>query len=268
MVSSVKVDRREGVALITLANPPSGLMDPAMEQGLLKAVRSLEADESVRALVLTGETPGIFVTHYDVAVLAERAAAMRARGMSFAEARPVREGPIHETQRRLEAMPKATIAAINGTAMGGGFELALACDFRLAADGDYPLGLPEINLGLLPGAGGTQRLTRLVGVARALELTLLGDTIAPARAHALGLLTELTQGPPLPRALELAGRLAAKPQRALAHIKNLVRRAPEGPLDQLLAAERTLFCDLLVQETAAGRMAEWVAGRRDIRTQD
>ena len=115
---------------------------------------------------------------------------MSDKGMTFDTARPVPESPYLACLRRMENMSKIFIAAINGTAMGGGFELALACDIRLVKDGASHLGLPEVNLGILPGAGGTQRLPRLIGEGRALEMMLLGRTISPAEALDLGIVTE------------------------------------------------------------------------------
>jgi enoyl-CoA hydratase len=157
------------------------------------------------------------------------------------------------------------IAAINGTAMGGGFEFSMACDIRLAERGPYWLGQPEINIGILAGAGGTQRLVRLVGEARALELSLTGRTMSPDEAASLGMVHAAVDGPVLDHALALAGRLAAQPPRAVAHIKRLVRSATETPLSQGLASERTLFMDLAVSDDGHRLMGEFVAGKRTIR---
>ena len=262
--SRVDLSRRGPVAVVTLSNPPRGLMDEAMEEGLAAVIEELETDPAIRAVVLTGGQDGVFVRHYDVAVLQRRGRALAARGLTFSPERPVPETPFHRTLRHIEASPKAYLAALNGTAMGGGFELALACDLRLVQDGPYDLGLPEINLGILPGAGGTQRLPRLIGQARALELTLLGGTLSPRRATEVGLTLACLDGPVLPAALETAQRLAAKPPQALAHIKRLVRGAAVTPLADGLAVERTLFCDLMVSDDALALMTEWAEGRRDI----
>ncbi|MGP1254370.1 MAG: enoyl-CoA hydratase/isomerase family protein [Kiloniellales bacterium] len=263
--SRVEVVRHGPVAAVALSNPPHGLMDEAMEQELAAVVEELEADPSIRAVVLTGGQEGVFVRHYDVAVLERRGRALAARGLSFSPERPVPEATFHGTLRRMEESNKAYVAALNGTAMGGGFELALACDLRLVQDGPFDLGLPEINLGILPGAGGTQRLPRLIGQARALELTLLGGTLSPRRTTEIGLALACIEGPVLPVALETAQRLAAKPPQALAHIKRLVRGAAATPLADGLAAERTLFCDLMIRDDALTLMTEWTEGHRDIR---
>ena len=250
----------DGVALLRLQNPPQGFMDGATESELEGALDAIESRADLRVVVLTGAQDGVFIRHYDVGVLEERARRMQARGLTFSTERPVPESPIHRCLRRIEESPRIFIAALNGAAMGGGYELALACDLRIAQAGDYRIGLPESNIGLLPGAGGTQRLARLVGPAKALEYMLLGRTFAPHEAAAAGLVNECCAGPALERALEIARRLAAKQPRALTHIKRLVRRAdPAG-----LAEERTLFCDLMVDPRSIELMAQFNAGARRI----
>jgi enoyl-CoA hydratase len=163
--------------------------------------------------------------------------------------------------RAMETAPCTFIAALNGTAMGGGFEIALACDIRLVAPGPWEFGLPEINLGLLPGAGGTQRLTRAIGHPRALRAMLLGETWGPEGLSALGL-AEAVAGDLTAHARVLAFRAAARSGRARGHIKALARAAAEGP--PAWDAERTLFCDLMTTPEARRLMAEAAEGRRRI----
>ena len=265
MVSDrLNVSRDGAVATLRFANPPEGYMDDGTEVALAAALDVIERDDDARVVILTGGQPGVFIRHFDVRVLERRARRMAERKMSFSVDRPVPETSLLASFRRIEESPKPFICAINGTAMGGGFELALCCDLRIAEDGPFSLGLPEVNLGLLPGAGGTQRLPRLVGVARALEIALLGKTMSPRDAAALGLVHECVPNA-LVRARELAQELAAKPAAALAHVKRLVRGALAMPLVEGLARERTLFCDLMLRPEAIARMAAMNAGRRDIR---
>lgn len=252
-----------GIAVLRFSNPPEGFMDEGTEAGLVAALDRIAAAPELRAVVLTGAEAGVFVRHYDVRVLEARARAMAARGLQFSTARAVPEPRLHACLRRMEASPLPFIAAINGAAMGGGYELALACDIRLAEAGDYPIGLPEVKLGLLPGAGGTQRLAGLVGQARALELILTGTTLPPDRAAEIGLVGRCIDGPVLPAALALARSLAALPPRALGHCKALLRRSAPDPAG--LADERTLFCDLMVQPEAIAIMTRMNAAGRDIR---
>ena len=263
--SRVRLDRYGPVAVVTLVNPPHGLMDEAMETALAAAIDDLDADPEIRSVVLTGGQDGVFVKHYDVAVLEARGRHLAERGYEFTPDRPVPEAPLHTTLRRMEESGKAYVAALNGTAMGGGFELALACDIRLVQIGDFRFGLPEINLGILPGAGGTQRLPRLIGGARAARMMLLGDTLSPQELADCGLAVACVDGPVLPAALDVAHRLARKPPRALTHIKTLLLSAAETPHETGLAKERTLFCDLMTDDEALRLMGEWADGRRDIR---
>ncbi len=173
-MSRIEIERRDAVALIRFNNPPKGYMNAAMVGELDTAVDALLADDGVRVLVFTGALKGVFVEHYDVSELVALSEKLRAKGASFSLDRPSPESAYHKILTKLEAAPKPVIAAINGTAMGGGFEFCMACDIRLAERGPYWLGQPEINIGILAGAGGTQRLVRLVGEARALELSLDG----------------------------------------------------------------------------------------------
>lgn len=268
-MTQIEIERHDTppgtIAIVRFNNPPKGYMNAEMVGELDKAVDTLLADDAVRVLVFTGALKGVFIEHYDVSELVALSARLRAKGTTFSLDRPSPEGAYHKILARLEAAPKPVIAAINGTAMGGGFEFAMACDIRLAERGPYWLGQPEINIGILAGAGGTQRLVRLVGEARALELSLMGRTVSPDEAATLGMVHVAVDGPVLEHAMTMAKRLAAQPPKAVAHIKRLVRGAAETPLSQGLANERTLFMDLAVSDDGHRRMSEFVAGKRTIR---
>jgi enoyl-CoA hydratase len=265
-MSQLDVERRGRVALVTISNPPRGYMDRDTIPDLETALANLESDDSVGAIVLTGGVPGVFVRHYSVHELEALSEQLRASGLQVDTSNTIPERNIDQTFRRIENMPKPVIAALNGTAMGGGFELSLACDIRIAEDGDFWFGLPEINVGILPGAGGTQKLARLVGTARALEMTLRGRTVRPAEALELGIIAELTSpGGAGERALAIAGEIASKPPLAVAHIKRLVRSATATALPEGLALERTLFLDLLVSDDAHRLMHRMNEGSQDIR---
>lgn len=231
--------RRDGAAgVVTLNKPPVNALDAAFLQEIEAAAAQLADDESVRVVVFRSGIPGIFVAGADIKAFQDRAATAAA-----IEA-------FHRCFRRIEEMPKPTIAAVSGHALGGGCELTLACDFRLMVDdGRSLIGLPEVNLGLFPGAGGTQRLPRLIGEGRALDIILHGRRLSAAEALAVGLVQQ-TAPPDEFDALvsEYARRLAAGPTRALAAAKALVRGALSMPLEQGLAAEREAF--LAVMESA------------------
>jgi enoyl-CoA hydratase len=240
-------------------------MDQGTVAELDTVVGTIESETNIHTVVFTGGIPGIFIRHYSVGALAELADRLRLRGMRFDPAQPAPEHAFGAVCRRMEAMGKATIAAINGICMGGGFEFALACDIRIAAAGDYPIGLPEINIGLLPGAGGTQKLPRLVGQARALEMLLRGRTVLPPEALALGMVHEVATDA-LARGKALAQEIAAKSPAAVAHIKRLVRASAETPLAEGLAAERTLFLDLVSSDQAIELMRQMNRDGKDIRS--
>ena len=253
-------------ALIELFNPPQGYMDETMEAELWAWLEQLDDPArwpGGRVVVLTGRDPGVFVRHYDVGVLLQRSLALRARGKTFTLDRLIPAAGIHRCIERIERSPLVFIAALNGTAMGGGFELALGCDLRVVQQGDFQFGLPEANLGLLPGAGGTQKLAEMLGTARALDLMLGARVLRPQDLPALGLASACVDDARA-EALQQARRLLALPARACAHIKSLVRQAPTWTREHGAAVERTLFCDSLVDPQAEALMRDVAEGRRTI----
>lgn len=261
--SRLSLTRQGATAIVRLFNPPHGYMDESMESELTQVLDTLEAWKDGRVVVITGAEPGMFVRHYDVAILQKRAQAMMERGKSFSIERPVPRSAIHLCIERIENSPLIFIAALNGTAMGGGFELALGCDIRLAQNGDHQLGLPELNLGLLPGAGGTQAMASLIGTGPALFNLLTAKVFSPQELLAAGLVSSCTDDV-MPDAMRLAGQIEAVPARACANIKRLVRNAPRWRHDEGMAAERTLFCDCMVDPMAQPLMDDVVSGKRTI----
>lgn len=261
--SRLSLTREDGVAVIHLFNPPHGFMDETMESELLEALDELETWSDGRVVVITGGEPDIFVRHYDVSILRHRSQAMIERGKSFSIERPVPKSVIHKCIERIDNSQLIYIAALNGTAMGGGFELALGCDIRLAQDGDYQLGLPELNLGLLPGAGGTQAMASLIGTGPALFSLLTARVFSPKELLSAGLVSMCSHDV-MADAMNLARQIQAVPTRACANIKKLVRNAPRWSQEQGLAAERTLFCDCMVDPEAQPLMEAVASGNRTI----
>jgi enoyl-CoA hydratase len=264
-MSRLLIDKDDPIWVVKFHNPPHSYMDSLTAEELAGFLDEVEASDAVRAVILTGAKPGVFIRHYDVAELLRTGSAMAERGLEFSPDRPVPETEVHRCLRRMETIPVPFIAAVNGTAMGGGFEMALACDLRLVQAGRFDLGLPEINVGLLPGAGGTQRLSRLLGQGRAMEMILLGRILSPREVCEAGLALECVEGDVLQRAREVAERIVASSSKGVAHIKRLVRGADDGSLDAGLALERTLFCDLLVSSESLEAMSRMVNGETDIR---
>jgi len=207
-------------------------------------LREVAADQSVRAVVLTGAGEKAFVAGADIKYMS---------GLSPEDAKGW--GALgHEAGRLLETMPKPTIAAINGFALGGGCELALACDIRYASS-RAKLGQPEINLGIVPGWGGTQRLARVCGVGVAKELIFTGRTIDAEEALRIGLVNALAD-PVLDKALETARELAAKSPVALALAKRLVNLSPDA-----LDTEADSFGELFASEDAREGLTAFVEKR-------
>jgi enoyl-CoA hydratase/carnithine racemase len=248
----------DGIAIITLGSARRIYFDQEMGDALTEALEGLAGDAKVRVVVITGGAPGYFNRHFDVGVLIDLAESLRASGREWPENATYNGGFFDKAMALCESMPKPVIAAISGTALAGAFEFALACDLRIAEDGDYLIGLPEAHLGLLPGAGGTQRLPRTIGTPAALMHILMGNPLTPREAERKGLVHETVGGRALDRAMEIAQRLSLHPPEAVACIKRLVRNSTETPLAEGLALERNLFLKLCVSEPALARMRSYV----------
>jgi enoyl-CoA hydratase/carnithine racemase len=264
-------------------------MNAELVAGLDALVGEVERDAGIGAVVLHGAHPERFLAHYDVAELlamsetadvsvsvrqadvALRAVGALARvpgGASAVERSPV-AGMLalrrfHELLLRMNRVGATFIAALNGSAMGGGCELALACDLRYMADGDFVIGQPEILLGIIPGGGGTQRLARLLGAGRALELTLEGSALSPAQAHSIGLVNRvLAPDTLLDEALAAAQRLARRPRVAVAAAKRSVYEGGSATLRQGLHIESANFMATMSSPAAAKGMRAYVDGLRE-----
>jgi enoyl-CoA hydratase len=248
----VGLEARGRVALITLDRPERlNTLSPDMLDDLAARLGEVEADDGVGAAVVTGAGDKAFSAGADVSLVREaspiEARAFAARG--------------HATVDRVEALPKPVIAAVNGYALGGGCELALACDVRLASD-RAQMGLPEVTLGIFPGWGGTQRLPRLIGPGRAKELILTGRRVGADEALALGLVDRVhPHDELLEAALELAGEMAAKPGWAVAAAKAMINRAGDGDQAGNLARELDLFALAFATEDQREGMAAFFEKR-------
>jgi enoyl-CoA hydratase len=233
----VHVDRRDdGVALVTLDNPKVNALSRELLRQLEAAAGDLTADPPGAVVVTGGDR--IFAAGADVAEFGGPEEA-RAVGGGFRRALDA-----------VAAIPRCVIAAISGFALGGGCELALACDLRIASE-RAKLGQPEILLGIIPGGGGTQRLARLVGPAKAKELVLTGRQVAADEALRIGLVDEVVAPDELhPRALGLAAELARGAVVAHGLAKRAIDRGLEGPLDAGLALEQDLFAAVFATEDA------------------
>jgi enoyl-CoA hydratase/carnithine racemase len=258
--------RRDGPALIaTMSNPPKNFLNASMVAELHVLADRLKDDAEVRVLVLTGGAEGIFITHYDVGELSVLSDASRKQPAPAPAATGLHT--MHRLILKLQALPQPVIAAINGTAMGGGCELAIGCDFRYMST-DGVIGCPEVRVGILPGAGGTQRITRLVGVAKAMELMLLGDAVNAVTAERIGLIHRAL--PPeelLPEAIALAYELASRPPLSVALIKQCILQGSEMPLADGLRFEQEAFFQTMRSDDAARLMRAYLQSDRPLNEQ-
>jgi enoyl-CoA hydratase len=243
---SVPVDRRGAVALVTIDRQEAlNALDVETLTELRERLRELARDESARVVVLTGAGERAFVAGADIKYMGALGAAGAKEWGALG----------HEAARLLEEMPKPAVAAINGFALGGGCELALACDLRYASP-RARLGQPEIDLGIVPGWGGTQRLVRVCGLGIAKELILTGRQVDAEEALRIGLVNAVAD-PVLEHALEVAAGLAEKSPVALRVAKRLLNLAP-GALER----EAEEFGDLFASEDAKEGLAAFAEKRR------
>ncbi len=283
MAGMIEVEQRDRVLVATLTNPPQALMDETMVGSLGDLVARADSDPSVGGVVLTGAHESRFVAHYDVRELLEGAKASPSLSpgvarLSLRAAGTVRRVPGGESM--LERTPAAGlaalerfkqtllgiqrcaavwIAALNGSAMGGGCELALACDLRLMSSGEGLIGQPEILFGFPPGGGGTQRLARMLGSSRALRVVLEGMPMGPERALELGLVDRVV--PPdelLEAAVAEAAHLGARPKVAIGGCKRAVYEGGSLPLADGLRLENAEFMSAIAAPEALAAMQSYV----------
>lgn len=281
--------RVEGaVGIIEFENPQGGFFTNHMLNELDAITLRWQNDSDVRAFILTGKVAGTFITHYSPHELSgtagnigecksdreiERIRAVARRRARFVH-RLKRIPPLyrlldkygrvshygvafainqfHAMLTRWQRMNKVVIAAVNGNCMGCGFEIALACDFRLMAKGDFAIGLPEAISAIMPGSGGTQRLARLVGNHRAIELILTGQLPDADRAEALGLITKAVEPHKLlNEAATLASQLAGQPPLSVGNVKRAVLDGSHLPMDKALEVETLCFINTLISRDAS-----------------
>jgi enoyl-CoA hydratase len=250
----VRVDQQtgyDGVALVTLDRPEVlNALDYRTLGELVDALESLGADESVRCVVITGAGDRAFAAGADIKEMADATPVTLTNANNFAR------------WERLRRIRVPLIAAVRGFALGGGCELAMACDMVVAAD-DATFGQPEIKIGIMPGAGGTQRLTRALGKAKAMEMILTGRNMSAAEALERGLVSEVVaREETLPEALNLAAEVASMPPLAVRAAKEAVNRAHELSLEAGLEFERRNFFLLFSSEDQKEGMAAFIEKRK------
>ncbi|MBG5817775.1 enoyl-CoA hydratase/isomerase family protein [Pseudomonas aeruginosa] len=288
-----RIEQRGRVLQVLLDNPPANFLTTAVMQELADLLEDLEQRQDIGAVILSGAADGVFLTHFDVDEI-ERAVAPITFSMPAWLTRLLLESEsllrhlpgarkllrrtllagvadmnlFHEVTAHMRRMDKVFIAAINGLALGGGCELALACDLRLMAEDDQVerfLGQPEVLIGLIPGGGGTQMLARSLGVARALELCLEGQLLEPRQALALGLVNGLAPAEELLEAADaLAQRLSRRSPQAVRLIKRSIYQAASRDWTEGMASEKAGFLSAASQGNTRRAMREYIERVRTI----
>ncbi len=240
------------VGTITLDNPPANSYDRAFMEELAEAVDRVASSDDVKVVVLQSASEKFFSAGADI----------KAFRASSVEENMEMIRVAHGALGRIAEIPKVFIAQIGGHALGGGLEMALACDLRFGADEGYQLGLPEVTLGLLPGNGGTQRLPRLIGWSTALRLMVTGQRLDPPTAHELGILDRIVAAGELEKETRaFAEDLASGATLAIGNIKLAVHRGMQTSLDEGLSVERDLMEELFRSGDAAEGLAAFAEKR-------
>jgi enoyl-CoA hydratase/carnithine racemase len=249
-----RIERHGAVARCVLDKPPANALDGDLHDDFAVLLDLLEVDDGIRAVVLASGHETIFLAGAKLEAFPDEHFSAEATGHRVDRA--------HETFGRVERLPKPVVAEITGHALGGGCELALACDFRLMSEGPALIGCPEIRLGIVPGGGGTQRLPRIVGRARATRMLLLGERLDARAAEAAGLV-EAHPSPEATReaALALGAELAEMPAPGLRLVKRALSEGYDAGLAAGLAVEREAAIEALAQPEAREGLAAFLERR-------
>ncbi len=248
----------EGIAVLTLNDPPANTYSYEMMQQLDARILEARMDESVQVIVITGSGAKFFCAGANISMLANVTPEFKYYFCLHA----------NETLSRFEQTPKLVIAAINGHCVGGGLELAMAADIRIARRSAGKMGLPEVSLGVLPGTGGTQRLARLVGKSKAIELMATGELFDFEKGEALGLINQVFDADSAEKfseqVMEYARQFTTpdKAARAVGRIKRAVQTGAEIPFESALALERELQQQLFQSEDAKEGLDAYVNKRK------
>lgn len=292
--SLIQSTRSGRVLTLALNNPPMNFLTSPMMEALNGIFKDLEHDREIGAVILTSAVEGIFLTHFDVDEIEQAGDAVpfpistpqasmlthtaRAFKALPSGSRLIQKTPMagvadmnlyHEVTARMRRLDKVLIAAINGRAMGGGCELALACDLRIMVEGDEEsgviIGQPEILIGLLPGGGGTQFLTRSLGIAKALEHCLEGRPISPQQALELGMISQVVPAEQLMDAANtMAERMARRSPQAVAAIKHAVYQSASQHFDAGMQQEKSAFLSLATQTNTLRASTQYIARVREM----
>jgi len=249
-----KIAKEDGVGVITLNKPPANTYDFEFMREFDRVIEEIRLDDEIKVAVITNEPP-FFSAGADITMLKKSTPSFKATFCLHCQ----------ETLAEIERIPKVVIAAINGHCVGGGLEIALSMDLRFMASGKGKIGLPEVKLGVLPGTGGTQRLPRLIGKARALDMMITGETIGAEKALEIGLVQRVfTPEELMPKTMEYAKGLAKGASRAVGLIKVAVQEGLEMPITSGFSLERELQNRLFITEDAQEGLSAFIEKREAV----
>ncbi|ACL01834.1 Enoyl-CoA hydratase/isomerase [Desulfatibacillum aliphaticivorans] len=257
------VSIEKNIAFCTFNNPPRHTITADGVFEFQRLLADLEAMDELMVFMLTGGNERFFIAHYEVGELASMSEDRQKKTEKPAD-KPKKLYPFNRLNLALEQSRLITIAAMNGQAHGGGLEIALSCDFRLAGKGKHTYGLPETNVGIIPGAGGTQRLARLLGVAKAMDLILHGKVYSAEEAYDLGVIHRLYEKETFwEEAKAFARKIGSRSPVALSLAKKAIRQGVLEPdFEKALLIEQNGLDAALKSEDAGGAMSAWLKGEK------
>lgn len=255
MSKLVHVETTEGIAIVTIDNPPMNVLSGQVVTELGEVFSSIAEDPNVITVILTGAGNRAFMAGADIKEFPSFI------GKEIEEIKDITRKQ-HQVLNFIDNLPKPTIAVLNGITFGGGCELALTCDIRIAEE-QIQIGLPEVKLGLFPGGGGTQRLPRLIGPAKAKELMFIGDPISADEALKIGLVNQVAgNGQGMEAALKMAKKMAGYSLQALSRIKRAVNEGTDTSFDAGIDIEEELFAEVFRTEDVVEGVQAFIGKRK------
>ena len=259
----LRIEDRGHYMICYLSNPPSHTLNSSGVQEIHKFLDIIEKKDDLRVLAFTGEGENVFIRHYEVGELADSAEKNIESNKETGD--PKELHAFHRMLLRLRELDAIVVAGINGNTAGGGCEFSLGCDSRVMADGDFLIGLPETSVGILPGGGGTQRLSRLIGSSRALDLILHAKLLKPLEAYNLGIINKLLTEKKFKEELdEYCEDLANRAPIALSQVKKIIHQGLEMSLEDSLLLEQKAFDVTMNSKDAARAMRSLLNAQENI----
>jgi len=259
----LRIEDKGHYMICYLSNPPSHTLTSSGVAEVHKFLDLVEKNNDLRVLAFTGEGKDVFIKHYEVGELANSAEKNIESNQTQKD--PTELHAFHKMLLRLKNLDAIVIAGINGNTAGGGCEFSLGCDLRIMSEGEYFIGLPETSVGILPGGGGTQRLSRLIGSSRALDLILHAKLLSPAEAYNLGVINKLIPKDKFEEELDLYCQdLANRAPIALSQVKKIIHQGLEMPLEESLLLEQKAFDVTMNSKDAARAMRSLLNSQENI----